>query len=94
MTALSYLEFYIGHFSEETQRQVVEALCSGVLNLGDMSQVGRICFSWVTRFKSPSKHAAVTATISELLLSDIGYHLPGVSFSIGFTKTGAAGASI
>ena len=54
--------------------------------MGDMGQVRRTCFSWVTRFKSLSKHAAVTAIISVLLSSDIGYHIPGVSVSIGVTK--------
>ena len=41
----SYLEFYIGEFSEDVQRQVVEALCSGVIALGDMDQVGSVYYS-------------------------------------------------
>ena len=36
----SYLASYIGGFSEDVQRQVVELLCSGVIALGDMDQVG------------------------------------------------------
>ena len=43
----SYLEFYIGEFSEDIQRQVVELLCSGVIALGDMDQVG-----WVYHYYS------------------------------------------
>lgn len=39
MAQFDYLEFYIGKFSEDIQRQVVETLCSGVLSLGDMDQV-------------------------------------------------------
>ena len=37
---IAYLEFYIGEFDEDIQRQVVETLCSGVVSLGDMDQVG------------------------------------------------------
>lgn len=38
----AYLEFYIGKFSEDIQRQVVQSLCNGVIALGDMDQVGRV----------------------------------------------------
>ena len=37
---IGFFDYYIGGFSGEIQRQVVELLCSGVVNLGDMVQVG------------------------------------------------------
>eukprot|EP00904_Undaria_pinnatifida_P007010 jgi/Undpi1/3439/HiC_scaffold_16.g06812.m1 len=36
---MEFLEFHIGSFSDDIQRQVVELLCSGVVNLGDMDQM-------------------------------------------------------
>ena len=39
MALLAYMEFYIGGYSDDIQRQVVEIICSGVLNFGEHSQV-------------------------------------------------------
>ena len=39
MGMLSYVEFYIGGFSEDIQRRVVEIICNGVTNFGEHSQV-------------------------------------------------------
>ena len=36
---LKYFDFFMGNFSETIQRHVVEILCHGVVNLGDMLQV-------------------------------------------------------
>ena len=36
---LCFAEFFIGTYGEDIQRQVVEILCSGVVNYGDHSQV-------------------------------------------------------
>ena len=45
---MEFLEFHIGSFSDDIQRQVVELLCSGVVNLGDMDQVGWVCWIFIT----------------------------------------------
>ena len=37
---VQFFEHYMGGFSETVQRHVVEILCHGVVNLGDMLQVG------------------------------------------------------
>lgn len=39
MDLLDYVEYYIGGYSEDVQRQVVEIICSGVVNYGEHSQV-------------------------------------------------------
>ena len=39
MALLAYVEFYIGGYSEDIQRQVVELLCNGVLSYGEQAQV-------------------------------------------------------
>lgn len=41
MDNLGFVEYYIGDYSEDIQRQVVEILCSGVVNYGEQLQVGR-----------------------------------------------------
>ena len=44
MDLLSFAEFYIGSYSEDIQRQVIEIICSGVVNYGEHSQVsGGVC---------------------------------------------------
>ena len=42
MDLLVFVEFFVGGFSEDIQRQVVEILCSGVVNFGEHSQVSRV----------------------------------------------------
>ena len=42
MTKLDYVEFFIGGFSEDIQRQVVNILCSGVVNFGEQAHVSRL----------------------------------------------------
>lgn len=44
MGMLSYVEFYIGGYSEDIQRQVVALICNGVTNFGEHSQV--ISLGW------------------------------------------------
>lgn len=39
MESLEYLEDLIGDFDDTTQRKVVEALCTAVVNFGSHSQV-------------------------------------------------------
>ena len=39
---LCFAEFFIGTYSEDIQRQVVEILCSGVVNYGEHSQVNEV----------------------------------------------------
>lgn len=46
MGMLSYVEFYIGGFSEDIQRQVVEIICNGVTNFGEHSQVTGAVVLW------------------------------------------------
>ncbi|CAM9642571.1 unnamed protein product [Ascophyllum nodosum] len=38
MERLDFLEFYIGHFDEHTQREVVKGICDGVVNYGEHGQ--------------------------------------------------------
>lgn len=42
MDSLSFVEFYIGGYSEDIQRQVVEIICNGVVNYGDHSQASGV----------------------------------------------------
>ena len=39
MDTLVFVEYFIGGFSEDVQRQVVQLICSGVVTFGENSQV-------------------------------------------------------
>lgn len=46
MALLAYAGFYIGSYSEEIQRQVVELICSGALSYGEQAQVTEGYSKW------------------------------------------------